>query len=275
MARHYRQTLVVGDIQGCFNGLMRLLKKADFDPNKDKLCAVGDLVARGEDSLATVEFLMSLGKHFTTVLGNHDLHLLAVTQGIRKSKRSDNLDNLLASKRLPEIVDWLRQFPLAQQLNNNTLLVHAGLYPKWSFKKVVKLSNEVSSELKGKHWRRLLENMYGSEPTQWQGSHEGYDRLRFIINACTRMRFLYQSDLSLEFATKTAVNDAPTDLTPWFSVENSHIKSDHMVLFGHWAALSGQTNQPHLQGLDTGYVWGQSMTGYRLEDGKRISVSHN
>lgn len=272
MPKHQKQTLIVGDIQGCYRGLMALLEKANFHPKHDKLYAVGDLVARGEDSLATLKFLMSLGDNFSSVLGNHDLHLLAVTQKVKKAKAADNLENLLSSKRLPDIVDWLRQFPLVNRLNKKTLLVHAGLYPKWSFKDAVKLSDEVSDELQGEHWGSLLHNMYGSEPSKWDKHLNGIERQRFIINACTRMRFLYKSDLSLEFATKTSIDNAPTHLTPWFNSDNSHMKSGQMVLFGHWAALCGQTNKAQFIGLDTGYVWGQTMTAYRLEDGQRIHV---
>ena len=180
-------TYVVGDIQGCYDGLLRLLDKVKFDDTNDTLLAVGDLVARGEDSLNTLRFLKSLGKNFHSVLGNHDLHLLSVVNGIRKSKKSDKLEPLLKASDLPELVDWLRRFPLAMKIDDRSVMIHAGLYPKWSIEQSISLSDEVSEVLKADNYADFLESMYGNTPDNWSENLEGAERLRFIVNACTRM----------------------------------------------------------------------------------------
>ncbi len=268
----FENTYIVGDIQGCASGLKALLEHVNFNAKSDRLFAVGDLVARGEDSLETVKLLMSLGDRFHAVLGNHDLHLLAVTQGIRKVKKSDRMENLLNTSDLTAITDWLRQFPLAYQLDSNHVMVHAGLYPLWSTEKLLSLSDEISQALKGKDWVNMLKNMYGNSPTRWKESLKGDDRARFIINACTRMRFL-KSDQSLEFDAKGSPMDAPANLIPWYQCPNPNLQKHQKVVFGHWAALNGKTRNEQFIGLDTGYVWGQSLTALHLESGKRISVN--
>lgn len=269
-------TYVIGDIQGCFDGLRRALDKVKFDETNDKLLAVGDLVARGEDSLSTLRFLRSLGSQFSSVLGNHDLHLLAVVNGIRKAKKSDKLNPLLNASDLNELVDWLRQFPLAMKLDENSVMVHAGLYPKWSIDECVSLSNEVSNTLKSQDYAVFLSQMYGNKPDSWSDKLEGEQRLRFIVNACTRMRFVH-TDGRLDFDNKShpsAVSHSTNStLKPWFEVENKKFSGDHRVVFGHWAALSGQTNSSQFIGLDTGYVWGQSMTLFNLHTSSLVSVS--
>jgi bis(5'-nucleosyl)-tetraphosphatase (symmetrical) len=269
-------TYVIGDIQGCYDGLRRVLDKARFDPNADSLFAVGDLVARGEDSLSTLRFLQSLGNSFSSVLGNHDLHLLAVVNNIRKAKKSDKLAPLLSAPDLPELVDWLRHFPLAQKVANNTVIVHAGLYPMWSTHKLLALSDEVSDVLKRPQYATFLTEMYGNKPDKWSEELTGSERLRFIVNACTRMRFVHKNS-ALDFDNKAhpsaIMHSTSSTLRPWFEHENSHLGHNEKVVFGHWAALSGQTNNPQFIGLDTGYVWGQSMTMLELGRNEVISVS--
>lgn len=266
------QTLIVGDIQGCYGGLMALLEKAHFDEKRDRLIAVGDLIARGEDSYATIKYLMDLGDRFNTVLGNHDLHFLAVSQGIKSAKKSDRLGPLLASKKLKDVIDWYRQFPLALALDETTTIVHAGLYPKWSPQTLLSLSNEVSTVLKGDKWCALLKEMYGNSPTEWKEALKGTPRLRFIINACTRMRFL-QKKSHLEFACKSHPEDAPSSVTPWFEVENASLAASERIVFGHWAALEGVTGNNQFVALDTGYVWGNSLTAMRIPSNTLINVT--
>lgn len=266
------QTLVIGDIQGCFGGLMALLEKAGFDERRDTLLAVGDVLARGEDSHATVKYLMDLGDRFCTVLGNHDLHFLAVSQGIKKAKKSDRIDPLLKSKKLGDYVDWFRQFPLAMAVRENTTMVHAGLYPGWSPAQLLAYSDEISTVLKGSGWKTLLENMYGNGPFEWKDTLKGVQRQRFIINACTRMRFI-QDQKYLDFACKHHPDDAPANLTPWFSIPNPALCAEQRIIFGHWAALEGETGSEQITGLDTGYVWGNTLTALRLETNELISVS--
>lgn len=265
-------TYVVGDIQGCIDGLEQLLKNIKFSPKNDRLWAVGDLVARGSDSLATLEFLFGLGDSFSAVLGNHDLHLLAVANGIKQPKPSDNLKPLLNDSKLPIYVDWLRQFPLAQLINDNTLLVHAGLYPLWSVKKCLTQSSVVSKALKKKSYVELLKKMYGSDPKDWSSKLSPEQQQRFTINACTRMRFLTKEG-SLEFSHKEKPSNKPSKYVPWFEVKNQKLKKNQKVIFGHWASLEGLFNHKRFVGLDTGYVWGGKLTAFRLEDQRFFSYN--
>ena len=266
-------TYVIGDIQGCYDGLRRALDKVQFDEENDTLLAVGDLVARGEDSLSTLRFLKSLGDNFNSVLGN--LHLLAVVNGIRKPKKSDKLDDLLSAPDLPEMIDWLRQFPLAMKIDKRSIMVHAGLYPKWSIDKAVSLSDEVSTILKSDNYANFLSSMYGNSPDNWSEKWTGEARLRFIVNACTRMRFIY-SDGTLDFDNKShpsAVSHSTSStIMPWFERKNEQLLANQRVVFGHWAALSGQTNSAQFIGLDTGYVWGQSMTMLNISSDTLVTV---
>jgi bis(5'-nucleosyl)-tetraphosphatase (symmetrical) len=264
---------IVGDIQGCFLGLQRLLKQVDFSPMNDHLIAVGDLIGRGTQALETLNYLYSLEESFDTVLGNHDLHLLAISAGIRKAKPNDNFDALLASPTLQTHINWLRRKPLALMADPNTLVTHAGLYPKWSVKKALKVSLEVSEQLQGNNWKAFLANMYGNQPSIWQKSLRGADRLRFIVNAMTRMRFIRNKN-ELDFNCKTSPELAPDDLTPWFKVANKKLKANQNVVFGHWASLNGKTQLQQIYGLDTGYIWGQEMTLLNLSSGKLYSVTY-
>ena len=262
---------VVGDIQGCLSGLLLLLEKVSFDPQKDKLWAVGDLIARGNESLETLLFLQQLGDAFSSVLGNHDLHFLATHAGIKTPKKADRLEKLLKYEKVGELVDWLRQMPLAIRYDKHTLITHAGLYPQWSFKKAIKLSDEVSQQLQSDGYVEFLRSMYGNEPRRWKNTLTGEKRLRFVVNAMTRMRFLTDKD-SLEFETKTSPKEASKALRPWFSVTNSHLSKQHKVIFGHWATLMGNTQSAQFIGLDTGYVWRNHLTLYDLDNGHMVSI---
>ena len=266
-------TYIVGDIQGCFDGLQALLKKVEFSPINDHLIAVGDLIGRGPQPLETLDYLYSLGENFDTVLGNHDLNLLAIYAGIRKAKLDDNLDVLLASSKLRTHINWLRGKPLALMADQDTLVTHAGLYPQWSVKKALKVSLEVSEQLMSKDWKAFLANMYGNAPLTWKKSLQGAERFRFIVNAMTRMRFIKNHD-ELDFSCKTSPDLAPEELTPWFNVTNQKLKTNQKVVFGHWASLNGNTKLQQFHALDTGYVWGQNMTIQRLPSGKIFSIEY-
>lgn len=266
-------TYVVGDIQACLNGLLRLLEKANFCPKNDKLVAVGDLIGRGPDALTTVEFLVSLGDSFDTVLGNHDLHFLAIYAGIRQAKVDDRFDKLLGSPEIKQYVHWLKKKPLALKLDKHTLVSHAGLYPSWSYKQAIGFSQEVSSLLQSSDWKTFLKNMYGAMPNKWNNNLRGYDRTRFIVNAFTRMRYI-EGKQQLNFSCKSSPQDAPKNLTPWFRLDNPQLKANQRILFGHWAALQGKTQSTQFVGLDTGYLWGQSMTLLKLENMEKISVNY-
>ncbi|WJG10183.1 symmetrical bis(5'-nucleosyl)-tetraphosphatase [Aliiglaciecola sp. LCG003] len=264
---------IVGDIQGCLHGLQQLLQQVSFDPLKDKLWGVGDLIARGPDSLDTLLYLRSLGEAFDTVLGNHDLHFLAIQAGLKTPKKSDFLDALLQSDQVEEIVYWLRSKPLARKINKQTLICHAGLYPSWSFKKALKLSDEFSAQIQGPNWVKVLQQMYGNEPSVWRKDLQGPDRARFIANAFTRMRYLTKGG-KLEFSSKGAPSKAASSIQPWFSIQNHKLKTQQRVFFGHWATLMGQTHSEQFIGLDTGFIWGNHMTLYCLETDTRHIVSN-
>ncbi|MBT1451051.1 symmetrical bis(5'-nucleosyl)-tetraphosphatase [Glaciecola sp. XM2] len=268
------RNFVVGDIQGCYRALKRVLKKADFDPAADKLWAVGDLVARGPDSLSTLSFCRDLGPHFETVLGNHDLHLIAIAFGLKKPKAQDKLKPLIDSKEFSNIIDWLLTKPLAVKPAKKTLITHAGLHPKWSIKDAIALSNEVQAILQGEFAADFLKDMYGNEPDKWSSKLSTMDRHRFVVNACTRMRYL-RKNMALEFDTKCHPSSAPTGLAPWFMFENPSLTDKHTLLFGHWASLLGQVPaspgcKADVRALDTGYVWGNTLSLTCLETKKTI-----
>ncbi|GGF68662.1 symmetrical bis(5'-nucleosyl)-tetraphosphatase [Alteromonas lipolytica] len=265
-------TYVIGDIQGCYAGLRSLLEKVGFEPGRDTLYAVGDLIARGEDSLSTIRYLRSLGSSFYSVLGNHDLHFLAVSQGIKKAKRNDNLQPLLDAPELPEIVDWLRQWPLAHAIDEKHIMVHAGLYPDWSTQQLLTYSNEINQALTGLRWRQVLENMYDDGPPKWNDKLKNVRRQRFIINATTRMRYV-RSSMALNLTIKCAPSEAPNSLRPWFAISNKKLQADERILFGHWAALLGKTGSSQFVALDTGYVWGNALTLWHKESDLRIAIN--
>lgn len=265
---------VVGDIQGCLSGLKTLLAKVDFNPQVDKLWSAGDMVARGPESLQTLHFLYDLGDSFETVLGNHDLHLLAIYCGFKTAKPEDKLDALVSSADLPKFIHWLRSKPLALRVNQDTLLCHAGLYPRWSMRKAIDLSNEVSEQLQGDNWQALIANMYANTPTRWSKDLQGIERWRFIVNAFTRMRFIEKNN-HLELNCKLSPATAPQNLTPWFNVANKKLLAQQKVLFGHWAALKGDTQSAQFIGLDTGFIWGGSLTLCNLTSGQIVSTAAN
>lgn len=264
-------TYIVGDIQGCFPALEKLLSKVNFNPSRDKLWAVGDLIGRGPHSLETLDYLYNLGNAFDTVLGNHDLHFLAISQGIRSAKASDKFDALLASSKCQQFVEWLRHKPLAVKLDADTLLSHAGLYPKWGFKQAIKRSLEVENMLQADNWFELLANMYSNEPRKWSKSLEGYQRATFVINAYTRMRYIEDKAL-LNLTAKGTPQSALPELSPWFKIKNKKLKKRQKIIFGHWAALQGKTASKQYIGLDTGYIWGNCLTMLELESMEYYSV---
>lgn len=255
---------VVGDIQGCFTELRLLLDNAGFNPSTDKLWATGDLIGRGPQALETLTYLMDLGDSFETVLGNHDLHFLAISQKIKADKPENKFEQVLASQQLSEIVEWLRTKPLACKIKKGCLLTHAGLYPGWTLKDAMTYSNEVSCKLVHNNWHQLLQAMYSNNPIKWSNKLKGLSRYRFIINAMTRMRFVTKNG-ELNFSAKSNVINAPKNLLPWFNHPSTQLKSHQQVIFGHWAALNGETGSEQFIGLDTGCVWGNKLTLLNLE----------
>lgn len=254
-------TLAIGDIQGCRDCLERLLQACGGDAH-GPLWFTGDLVNRGPDSLGTLRWAMDAGDRLVTVLGNHDLHLLAVAAGIRRPHRSDTLDAVLAAPDRDALIDWLRRQPLAV-LRDGHLMVHAGVLPQWDAARVVQLAGEVQAALSGPGWRDFLATMYGNEPLRWDDGLQGPDRLRVIVNALTRLRFC-TPDGEMEFRTKEGPGGAPEGYLPWFDAPGRRT-ADVTVVFGHWSML-GLVQRPGLLGLDTGCVWGGELTAVRLED---------
>lgn len=263
-------TYAIGDIQGCYDELISLLKTIKFSA-QDQLWIAGDMVNRGPKSLETLRFLMSISDQVKIVLGNHDLHLLAIHYGAAEPKRSDTFHDILEAPDRDELMQWLLHQPLAiydDQLNYT--MVHAGIPPKWSIKKTLKRTAEVEQVLQSTLAREFFNHMYGNEPNRWSGKLEGWDRLRTITNYVTRMRFCDPTG-QLDFTVKGGLNKQPEGFKPWYE---HHGKALHKgrVIFGHWAALEGKADHESVFALDTGCVWGNKLTAMRLEDQKLFSV---
>lgn len=263
-------TYAIGDVQGCFDALMKLLDKIKFDPHQDKLWFTGDLINRGPDSLSALRFIKNLGKNHVTVLGNHDLHLLAVANAAHAGWPEDTLKPILEAHDKNELLHWLTQQPLLHYDEKlNYLMVHAGIAPMWDLKKAIQLAHEVTETIQGPHAKEFYQHMYGNTPILWNDNLQGWERIRCITNYFTRMRFCHP-DGSLELKNKGKL-DGTIDLTPWFLLPRQ-IPSTIKIIFGHWAALGGITNAPNIYALDTGCVWGYCLTAMRLEDNQRFSV---
>jgi bis(5'-nucleosyl)-tetraphosphatase (symmetrical) len=254
----------IGDLQGCYDPFMHLLDEIRFDPDRDTLWLVGDLVNRGPKSLKTLRFVKSLGDSAITVLGNHDLHLLALASGkVVKGSRFRTLQKILKARDRDELIDWLRRRPLAHYSKKmKTLLVHAGVYPSWTVKQTLALAGEVEDALRGDEYKELLAQMYSNSPRAWSNKLRGYDRLRFIINCLTRMRMLTAKG-RLNFAHSAPPYRARKGLVAWFDIDDVAWHGTRIV-FGHWSAL-GLVAMPHMISLDTGCVWGRQLTAVRID----------
>ena len=258
----------VGDIQGCLKPLKRLLKTAGFQWGADTLWVVGDIVNRGPDSLKALRYLYRHRADVVCVLGNHDLHLLAVANGLRKADADDTLDKILKAPDRDELLHWLRHRPLIHSAGNYTM-AHAGIPPIWTVEEAHSRAAEVESALRGSEWRKFLARMYGNAPAGWSDDLTGHRRLRVIANYFTRMRFIYADGrLDLKSKGKTADKGA----VPWFAHKGfaraDNRLSGRKIIFGHWAALQGKVKHKNLIALDTGCVWGGKLSMCRLlEDG--------
>ena len=256
---------VIGDLQGCYDPFRRLLDKIDFDPARDRLWLTGDLVNRGPKSRKTLRFVKKLGSAAISVLGNHDLHLLAVASGLRKKGRSDTLDRLLTAHDRDELLHWLRHRPLLHRENGFTM-VHAGIPHIWSIKQAASYATEVEAALRGPEWRKFLARMYGNTPRRWRDDLVGYPRLRTITNYLTRMRFVYANG-QLDLQSKGLTPNRGRAVAPWFSYEERETRGQN-IIFGHWAALQGEVQGDHLFAMDTGCVWGNQLSMVCLESGE-------
>jgi bis(5'-nucleosyl)-tetraphosphatase (symmetrical) len=258
-------TYAIGDIQGCHAELVRLLDYLGFSPDRDRLWFVGDLVNRGPDSLAVLRFVKDLGECAIMVLGNHDLHLVMQAAGHGKASREDTLAQVLEAPDCDDLMAWLRSRPLFH-VEDEYAMVHAGLLPQWDVAQAQALSDEASAALTAGGFRDFLANMWGSEPTSWRDDLAGWDRLRVVVNAMTRMRFCTPAGI-MEFrapGSKGPPDRGPAGCLPWYEVPGRR-SADHMLICGHWSAL-GFRHEGNLLALDSGCLWGGSLTAVRLED---------
>lgn len=262
-------TYCIGDIQGCFDELEHLLRHIDYRHDKDCLWFVGDLVNRGPKSLEVLRLVKDL-PNTKIVLGNHDLHLLAFYHKIAALETS-HLEQILTAPDGEQLVRWLQMQPLLYYDNHyDCVLVHAGIYPGWDLATAITCAQEVEKVLHSENGVVFLKHMYGNQPTTWHQDLAGWDRLRFITNALTRMR-LCNMQGNLEFNHSGKIDTAPKEYLPWFQIPWRKTKNTK-IIFGHWAALEGNTNDPKILALDTGCVWGKSLTALRIDDGTRFSV---
>jgi bis(5'-nucleosyl)-tetraphosphatase (symmetrical) len=256
-------TYAIGDVQGCFDELEQLLLDIGFSKS-DRLWFVGDLVNRGPKSLEVLRFVRSLGERAVSVLGNHDLHLVASHEGFDRVKSNDTFGDVLAARDRSELVDWLRARPM-MHAEGGFALVHAGLLPGWSVKKARSLAEEVERALRATHYRDFLGHMYGSHPDAWRDDLAGWDRLRVIVNAMTRMRFCTREG-KMEFRAKG--RDAPAGYLPWYETRP---RESQRLVCGHWSAL-GLKLTPQVALLDSGCVWGGALSALRLDDRRVFQV---
>lgn len=263
----------VGDVQGCLGPLKCLLDRAAFDPARDRLWLVGDLVNRGPQSLDTLRFLFAMRDSVVSVLGNHDLHLLAVAHNIERLKKGDTLREILDAPDRDDLLDWLRRLPLVHHdAERQITLVHAGIPPQWSLKKALKRAAEVEEALRDDARLPLfLDGMYGNEPDRWDSELRGVARLRTITNYFTRMRFC-TADGRLDLKSKEGLGSAPKGFAPWFSHPERRMRGQR-IIFGHWAALEGRCDEPGVQALDSGCVWGGALTLLDVDRGERHTCS--
>lgn len=257
----------IGDIQGCLPALKGLLKAIAFNPDRDQLWLVGDLICRGDDSLGTLRYLYQRRASLRVVLGNHDLHLLAHRAGAVASKPKPDIATILAAADGNTLCDWLQQQPLViADKGDDVVMSHAGIPPMWSVGRALQLGREVSAALHSESAGQFFQSMYGNKPALWRDDLSGYDRLRCITNYLTRMRCL-TADGALELKFKGAPQDAPAGLLPWYKLPPVK-RRKRSLIFGHWAALGGLFNDPIHIGMDTACVWGGPLSALDLDSGE-------
>ena len=264
-------TYAIGDIQGCYDELQQLLEQLHFDPAQDRLWLTGDLVNRGPKSLQTLRFVKGLGESAVTVLGNHDLHLLAVWQHKHKHfKSNDTLGPIFKADDSEELLQWLRQQPLMHyDAELDYAMLHAGLPPQWDRDEALARAAEVEAVLRGEKFHEFLGHMYGNKPSRWSDNLQGWDRLRFIVNCFTRMRFC-REDGKLDLKNKGKLENAPKEYAPWFELSGRRSR-DQRLVFGHWSAL-GLYQCNNVNAIDTGCLWGGTLTALQLERGELTSL---
>ncbi|CAH9018489.1 symmetrical bis(5'-nucleosyl)-tetraphosphatase [Candidatus Nitrosacidococcus sp. I8] len=258
----------IGDIQGCYDELQQLLSYIQFNPKCDQLWLTGDLVNRGSKSLETLRFIHSLGNRAITVLGNHDLHLLALAAKVKEPRSSDTLNTILAASDREELITWLRYRPLLyQDFLSNTIMVHAGLLPQWDIPRGIVYARSLEKVLQGENWQEFLAHMYGDTPNKWSEELRGWDRLRLISNGLTRVRYcnsIGEISLKEKYAPNSKTNNE--GLIPWFEMP-SRRNQKTKIIFGHWATLNPGIYNQSMFALDGGCVWGGKLVALRVDGG--------
>ncbi|MCG8324037.1 MAG: symmetrical bis(5'-nucleosyl)-tetraphosphatase [Thiotrichales bacterium] len=265
----------IGDLQGCYDELQDLLHEINFDENKDQLWFTGDLVNRGPKSLECLQFVIQLGNKARTVLGNHDLHLLAVANGVRKPHRKDTFDEILNHPERERLLSWIRQQPMIiADDSEDYSMVHAGLYPDWTIKQALDLSKEVEDCLQGKQYEQFIQVIYGNEPAAWSDKLQGFDRIRCLINGFTRMRFLDEK-ACMNYDEKASPGRQAEHLIPWYEYPERRSEHDN-IIFGHWSTIycgvENDFSQYNVYPLDTGCLWGGKLTALRLNSQQWFEV---
>ncbi|WP_114192689.1 bis(5'-nucleosyl)-tetraphosphatase (symmetrical) ApaH [Edaphovirga cremea] len=259
-------TYLIGDVHGCFDELHALLAQVNFNTERDTLWLTGDLVARGPASHEVLRFVRSLGSSVRMVLGNHDLHLLAVFAGISRNKPKDRITSLLEADDADELINWLRRQPVLQVDNELKLVMaHAGITPQWDLKTAQMCAREVEAVLRSDSYPLFLDAMYGDMPNNWSPDLSGLARLRFSTNALTRMRYCFPNG-QLDMICKDSPENAPMPLKPWFHLQNPIVEAGYSIIFGHWASLEGKGAPAGIYALDTGCCWGGDLTMLRWDD---------
>jgi len=256
-------TYAIGDVQGCYDDLQALLDVLKFDFRQDTLWLTGDLVNRGPRSLEVLRLIKSMGECAVTVLGNHDLHLLAVAYGHEASKKDDTLDPILEAPDRDELLDWLRTRPLLHHDEiRNITLIHAGVAPQWTRQEAIKCAREVESELRSENYNDFLSKMYGNQPDQWTNELKRWDRLRFSVNCFTRLRYV-DANGRLKLKTKGTPGSQPEDCVPWFQASKRQTKKEKLI-FGHWSTL-GFYDADNVIGVDGGCIWGGKLIAVNVD----------
>lgn len=262
-------TYAIGDVQGCFSALTCLLKEINFNDNKDQLWLAGDVINRGGECLQVLRFLYERRDNVKLVLGNHDLHLLAVATGARPPNSSDTMDEILSAPDCETLLDWLRQQPLLHH-ERDTVMVHAGIAPQWTLQQAKDYASEVENALRGDTYSQFFATMYGNKPCRWNPKLKGFERLRVITNYFTRMRYVTR-DGALDLNNKgPKPKPGSGDILPWFA-HPGRLTAHHTIVFGHWASINGHTGIDNTIALDTGCVWGGALTAYNIDTRERVS----
>lgn len=266
-------TYVIGDVQGCLSPLTQLLDKIQFEPTQDELWFTGDLINRGPQSLETLRFVKNLGSSAKTVLGNHDLTLLAVYAGAQKSRPKDCFDELLKATDIDDLVFWLKSRPLLHfDDKTGSVVVHAGLLPQWDIEKARELAKETEALLTSEQFGDFMHQLFGDEPSLWRDDLHGWDKYRLTINAFTRMRYCRENG-SLDLHAKGPLSQKPANCEAWFNMPDAKWKGDCDIYFGHWAALEGHCDINNVYAVDTGCVWGNKLTAICVESKKSYGIS--